>query len=62
MPPTTAATSSSAKELGSGTVFVPGALLPGVVPNENIALVTVVESVAPGTSSVNVAVWFRNGL
>ena len=37
-------------------------MIPGVVPKEKVALVTVVSTVTPATLTVNVAVWLRNGL
>lgn len=41
---------------------VPGTFTPAVVPNENVALVTLVAAVTPAIAKVNVADWFKNAL
>jgi hypothetical protein len=45
---------------GVGTA-VPGTPIPVVVPNENVALVTLVSDVTPGISRRRVAVWCKAG-
>ena len=60
-PPTTVASSST--ENGSGVpTGMPGMLIPAVVPNENVALVTDVPAVTPATERVNVPCWLIKGL
>ena len=58
---------NSAIDAGSGifppgSCGMPGTFTPAVVPKEKVALVMLVAAVTLATFTVNVAVWFRNGL
>jgi hypothetical protein len=55
---------SDVRVVGSGTgvtATTPGTVIPGVVPNEKVAPVRVVEALT-GALIVNVAVWLMKGL
>ena len=61
--PARAAPSNTPAVPPSGTLGgTPGTLIPGTVPNEKVAAVTVVFAVIPVILMVQVAVWFMKGL